>query len=219
MEKNSDKYKPALNYDWLTRFYDPLIQWTLREETFKSQLIRQAQIQTDHHVLDLACGTATLTILIKNRFPEATVIGLDGDPKVLEIARAKLAKEQLDIPLDLGMSFDLPYTNNSFDRVLSSLFFHHLTRENKSRTLAEVHRVLKPGGEIHIADWGRPRSALMRTAFFLVQMLDGFATTKDNADGLIPQLLLESGFIEVSETVQYPTLFGPLSLYSARKPD
>ncbi|WP_149029983.1 class I SAM-dependent methyltransferase, partial [Effusibacillus lacus] len=79
--------------------------------------------------------------------------------------------------------------------VLSSLFFHHLTRENKSRTLAEVHRVLKPGGEIHIADWGRPRSALMRTAFFLVQMLDGFATTKDNADGLIPQLLLESGFI------------------------
>lgn len=121
---------------------------------------------------------ATLTFLVKRLRPEADVVGLDGDPKVLEIARAKAAEAGVDIALDHGMAFELPYPDASFHRVLSSLLFHHLTRENKVRTLREVFRVLQPGGELHVADWGEAQNRLMRGAFLLVQLLDGFETTQ-----------------------------------------
>src|SRR3972149_904967 len=130
-----EKYIPALGHDWLTPLYDPLLRWVMREETFKRRLIAQADIQPGQRVLDLGCGTATLTILIKQVHPDSEVIGVDADVKVLDIGRAKASKAGVDITLDHGMAFQLPYPDRSFDRVLSSLVLHHLTREDKRRTL------------------------------------------------------------------------------------
>lgn len=217
MDKNRNQYIPALKYDWLTPLYDPLLKWTMGEFAFKRQLVRQAGIEKGNRVLDLGCGTATLTLLIKKTHPEAKVVGLDGDLKVLEIAKAKAVKTGLKIALDRGMAFELPYPDNSFDRVLSSLVFHHLTRDNKVRTLKEVFRVLKPGGELHVADWGKPQNTLMRVAFLLVQMLDGFNTTADSVNGLLPELFSQAGFEDIQQTDRHITLFGTLALYRARK--
>ena len=217
MVKNRDEYIPALKYDWLTRLYDPLIRWTMRESTFKRQLVKQAGIERGHRVLDLGCGTGTLTLLIKSHHPKASVFGFDADPRVLEVARAKAAKAGLSIRLDRGMAFELPYSDGSFDRVISSLMFHHLTRENKERTLREAFRVLRPRGELHVADWGKAQNWPMRVAFLLVQMLDGFETTADNVSGLLPELFRMAGFMEVEESPRYMTIVGTLSLYSARK--
>lgn len=217
MDKNRNQYIPALKYDWLTPLYDPLLKWTMGEFAFKRQLVRQAGIEKGNRVLDLGCGTATLTLLIKKTHPEAKVVGLDGDLKVLEIAKAKAVKTGLKIALDRGMAFELPYPDNSFDRVLSSLVFHHLTRDNKVRTLREVFRVLKPGGELHVADWGKPQNTLMRVAFLLVQMLDGFNTTADSVNGLLPELFSQAGFEDTQQTDRHITLFGTLALYRARK--
>ena len=72
-------YVPALGFDWLTRFYDPLLALTLREKTLKGRLIDQAGIAAGHDVLDVGCGTGTLAILAKTRQPRARVVGLDGD--------------------------------------------------------------------------------------------------------------------------------------------
>jgi SAM-dependent methyltransferase len=116
------------------------------------------------------------------------------------------------------MAFELPYSDDSFDRVLSSLLFHHLTRENKIRTLTEVFRVLRPSGELHVADWGKAQNAFMRIAFLLVQALDGFNTTADNVSGILPDLFRSAGFEEVQQSTRYSTIFGTLSLYRARKP-
>jgi len=146
------------------------------------------------------------------------VVGLDGDSKVLAIARAKAAKAGSDVTLDHGMAFELPYPDSSFDRVLSSLLFHHLTRENKGRALEETFRVLRPGGELHVADWGKAQNTLVRAAFLLVQLLDGFKTTADNVLGLLPEFFRAVGFQEVEETARYMTVVGTLSLYRARKP-
>ncbi|MBD2307300.1 methyltransferase domain-containing protein [Chroococcidiopsis sp. FACHB-1243] len=217
MDKNHNKYIPALKYDWLTPVYDPLLKWTMGEFAFKRQLVRQAGIEKGNRVLDLGCGTATLTLLLKKSHPEAEVVGLDGDPKVLEIAKTKAVKTGLKIALDRGMAFELPYPDRSFDRVLSSLVFHHLTRDNKVRTLKEVFRVLKPGGELHVADWGKPQNTLMRVAFLLVQMLDGFNTTADSVNGLLPELFSQAGFEDIQQTDRHMTLFGTLALYRARK--
>lgn len=217
MDKERIEYIPALRYESLTGFYDAIMDKLLREQEFKQALIDQAQVAKKHRILDLGCGTATLTLMIKRSHPEAEVTGLDGDPKALDIAKNKVAKSGFEIRLDEGMAFDLPYQDNSFDCVFSGLLFHHLTRDDKIRTLKEVHRVLAPGGELHVADWGRAGNALMRSAFFFVQLLDGFKTTTDNVKGLFPEYVRLAGLQNVQETARYATLFGTMSLYRAAK--
>lgn len=208
-------YLHALRFAWLTRFYDPVVALTVRERTFKQRLIALAGIESGHEVLDIGCGTGTLAILIKQTCPGAEVTGLDGDPEVLDRARRKAQVAAIDIRFDQGLSHELPYQDASFDRVVSSLFFHHLDRNGKQGTLSEIRRVLKPGGELHIADWGRPANALMRGLFFFIQMLDGFETTRDNVKRQLPAYLANAGLTAVSQQGQLNTIFGTLGFYSA----
>lgn len=214
MRRNRNKYIPALGYDWLTSLYDPLIRWTMRESVFKRRLVEQAGIEKGHRVLDLGCGTATLTILIKKTQPGAEVVGIDGDRKILEIARSKVKSSGMDISLYEGMAFDLPCRDDYFDRVFSSLMFHHLTRDDKSRALREIRRVLRPGGEFHVADFGAPQNALMR---FISLITRNFEEVSDNVKGMLPGMFRHAGLEQVEATAHYMTIFGTLSLYRARK--
>lgn len=148
---------PALRYDALTGLYDRVVGLTMPEKKFKQSLIQQAAIGPHVRVLDFGCGTGTLTLLIKESCPDALVSGVDVDPKVLAIAQEKIKGQQLSIGLTQYDGKRLPYPDGSFDRVLSSLVFHHLTSQQKQAALQEIHRILVPGGEIHIADWGKRR--------------------------------------------------------------
>lgn len=214
--RNKD-YIPALRYDFLTKLYDKVIFWTIRESTFKSALLIQVNPKKNFKILDLGCGTATLTIQLKEVYSDVEIIGIDGDPNILAMAAKKVKSSGVDIQLDRGMSFNLPYPDSSFDQVISSLMFHHLSRERKLETLREILRILKPEGELHIADWGKAQNVVMRIAFLAIQFLDGFNTTMDNIKGMLPMLCKQSGFTEIKETSQYITIFGPLSLYKAKK--
>ncbi|MCA1589817.1 MAG: class I SAM-dependent methyltransferase [Acidobacteria bacterium] len=214
----SEKYIPALGYDWLTRFYDPVVGLTTRENIFKAALVNQADIEDGHHVLDLACGTGTLTMMLKQRSPNADVVGIDGDGKILGIAKRKADEAELEIRFDEGMSFSLPYMDKTFDRVVSSLFFHHLTPDSKLQTLRELKRVLKPHGEVHIADWGLPANWLMKLSSRFIQILDGYQTTADSFGGRLPELMTEAGLLAVAETNSFNTLFGTIRLHRALKP-
>ena len=218
MTTTSERYVPALGYRWLTALYDPVVRATTRESTFKPALLDQAELKPTERVLDLACGTATLTVAAKLREPSADISGLDGDPEILKLARAKAQHAGVAIRFDEGYSDRMPYADASFDKVLCSLFFHHLSREAKLSSLREIFRVLKSGGELHVADWGRAANPLMRIAFLGIQLLDGFPNTSDNVKGLLPPLMREAGFADVAETRRYSTMFGTLSLYRALKP-
>lgn len=219
MSKKNDTYIPALRYRWLTRFYDPVVAITSREKVFRRKLLDQALIEADSRVLDVGCGTGTLTTLIKTRQPKAMVSGLDGDPAIIKLATNKAARAGLEIRFDEGLSYDLPYPEDQFDIILSTLFFHHLTRDNKTRTLAEVLRVLKPGGKLHICDWGRPSNPLLRLTFLAVQCLDGFDTTRDHAKGRLVEFIQSVGFSDVTVTGRLTTLLGTLDFITATKPD
>lgn len=214
----TDRYIPALSYRWLTPLYDPVVSWTTRERTFKSALLQQANLQPGGRVLDLACGTGTLTIAAQQAQPGAEIRGLDGDAAILERARAKAQSAGAGLHFDEAMSDRMPYPDASFDVVLSSLFFHHLGRDAKRATLREVHRVLKPGGWLHVADWGKAANPLMRAAFMLVQLLDGFETTADNVAGRLPAFMADGGFVDVTQTRRFATPLGTIALYRARKP-
>ena len=77
-------------------------------------------------------------------------------------------------------------------------------------------RVLRPGGELHVADWGKPQNALMRPAALLTALLDGYS--RENVEGLLPELFRQAGLVEARQAAHYNTLFGTLALYGARKP-
>jgi ubiquinone/menaquinone biosynthesis C-methylase UbiE len=75
---------------------------------------------------------------------------VDGDPAILSIATRKARKANVSVRFDQALSYSLPYPAAHFDRVLSSLFFHHLTWKNKQRTAQESFRVMKPGAQLHV---------------------------------------------------------------------
>jgi len=215
MSRKDDKYIPAFSYGLLTHFYDFVMRWGMRELVFKRHLIEQARIWKGCRVLDLGCGTGTLTILIKRAHPEAEVMGVDGDPAILRIAKSKVAGAGLDITLDYGLAFELPYNEDSFDRVVSSLVFHHLTRGDKVRSLKEVYRVLRLGGELHVADFGKPHNAAMSMVSFVMGRLE---ENLDNVKGLLPEMFRRAGFDHVEQTASHATIFGTVALYKAMKP-
>lgn len=210
-------YVPALRFRALTRFYDPLIRLTTREARFKAALIEQANVPSGGTVIDIGCGTGTLAIGMKQRYPDARVIGIDADPEILERARLKAHAAKLDVEFVESRATELPFANGMAQRVVSSLFFHHLMPQEKIEALAEALRVLDQEGELHIADWGAPTNALMRFLFFPVQVLDGFANTNDHVGGRFSTMVEESGARRVQMRSHFNTVFGTLVLLEARR--
>ncbi|WP_083370291.1 class I SAM-dependent methyltransferase [Chromobacterium sphagni] len=193
--------------------------FTAREKHFKGALLAAAQLRPGQRVLDVGCGTGTLAIAASLQTPGLVVQGLDGDDNILRRAAGKAERAGAKLTFRQGMSFAMPYLDNAFDRVLSSLFFHHLGTEDKRRTLNEIRRVMKPQGELYIADWGAPQNRLMRVLFYSIQLLDGFATTQGNVEGVLPELMREAGFADVRLIRQIPTLFGTMAIYGGTKPN
>jgi ubiquinone/menaquinone biosynthesis C-methylase UbiE len=215
VDSKADRYIPALRYRWLTRFYDPVVALTTREKIFKRKLLALVASTHPAKVLDLACGTGTLARMIRLDCPDSTVHGLDGDPEILELARGKSRREGMDIHFDHGISYAMPYPDHTFDVLVSSLFFHHLSTINKQRTMAEIQRVLKPNGRLFVCDWGKPASSILKLSVYLVQILDGFDVTRDNLLGRLPRLIASAGFKQVEVVERISTVLGTLDLITA----
>ena len=213
MGRSNEEYIPALGIRALTPFYDFIQRWVVRDTRFKSRLIEQAQIQAGHRVLDLGCGTGTLALMVKRSQPDAEVVGLDADPQMLKVAFTKAARETIPVTFDQGMAFSLPYPDASFDRVLSSLMIHHLKTPEKQKTAREIYRILKPGGQLHVIDFGKPRTFYGK---LVGRFLHGFEEANDNIDGRLPEIFEEAG-LRVWEAGDFMTFFGSLTFLYGEK--
>ncbi len=215
MSQADSIFVPALRFHWLTWIYDPLVSLTTREKVFRKAVVDEIQGYGPESILDLACGTASLTCLLKQRLPETGIFGIDADPQILDRARKKADSLGAAIEFSQGMSFNMPYPDNSFDLVVASLFFHHLTSENKVRTLNEIARVLNRGGRLVVCDWGKPANVLLKVSFSLVRMLDGFEVTRDNYLGHLPKIIEDCGFENVIKKSSITAPLGSLDLITA----
>jgi ubiquinone/menaquinone biosynthesis C-methylase UbiE len=210
-----NEYIPALGLDWLTPLYDPVLKWLMHEERFKRDLVQHLALQPGQRALDLGCGTATLTLMLKQAQPAATLFGLDGDSQVLAIAKAKFAHPGVEVLITQGLASALPYPDGAFDRVVTSLVLHHLTRSQKQLAFAESLRVLCPGGELYVVDFGQPRTPF---AMVISQGMRQFEQVADNLDGLLPNFMHDAGFDGIEICTHYPTMVGTLTLLRGRKP-
>lgn len=218
MEARSRAFLPSLAYSWLTPMFDVVLAWTTREEAFRRRLIEQADLNAARRVLDLGCGTGSLAVRMKRHYPHTSIVGIDADDVMLGRARAKAEGARAELSFDRGFSQELPYDDATFDRVVSTLFFHHLDRGQKEQTLKEVLRVLKPGGELHLADWGRPTGPVMGGLFLVVRVTDGFGVTRDNVTGHLAAMIGNSGFAKVRECGAMNMMFGTMRFIAATKP-
>jgi ubiquinone/menaquinone biosynthesis C-methylase UbiE len=209
-------YVPALGVKALTGLYDPVVAATTREQAFKRELLRELSPRPGQRILDLGCGTGTLALMIKRSQPGVEVEGVDADPVMLARAEKKSAEAGLQIRFRTGLAQELPYDDDAFDAVVSSLFFHHLEREQKSLAFAELNRVLAAGGRVHIADWGQPSDPLMALATTTIRVFDGFSPTRDNLAGRLPEMLTDAGLENVREGARFRTVFGTLAIYGAQ---
>jgi ubiquinone/menaquinone biosynthesis C-methylase UbiE len=189
----------------------------MREKTFRNALLNQFKNKVPQKILDIGCGTGTLALMIKAQHPETVVVGIDGDPKILEFARSKAKNEDLDFNLSRAYSTNLPFENDTFDLATNTMMLHHLSDRDKVKTLQEAHRVLKRNGEINIADWGSPSSILTSGGYYVIQYLDGFDTTESNKKGKIFDYLKEAGFGSVEEERRIDTVLGTISLHRGIK--
>ena len=213
MSDVNDDYIPALSYRFLTPFYDFIQKYIVRDGRYKSILIDQADIQAGQSVLDLGCGTGTLAMMVKQLHPSAEVTGLDADPDMLKVARYKSARENTPVKFDVGMTYKLPYPDESFDRVMSSIMIHHLKTPDKKRTAREVFRVLKPGGRLHIVDFGKPVTLYGK---MLGPLLHSFEEANDNIEGSLPDFFGEPG-LKTQVLGNFWTFFGDLAFLRGDK--
>jgi len=211
------EFVPALRFPQLTRFYDTVVRWTTREEEFRSALVEMAAVQPGDRVLDLGCGSGSNATLLKRRTPGAQVAGVDADGAILALARRKAAAAGVQIEFQQAMASVLPYPDGAFDKVVSSLFFHHLRHAEKLAVFRECLRVLRAGGELFIADWGRPGTLAARVGFFAVRLLDGFDVTRDHARGRLPELMEAAGCRRVTLKGGIDVPAGTIVLLSAER--
>jgi len=167
------------------------------------ELILQANIERDHSVLDVGCGTGTLIVMLKRKYSDVQVTGLDPDLKALRRAQNK-TKREVSVQLDHGFGDELPYSERSFDRVFSSFMFHHLDEQERERTSREVLRVLKPGGSFHLLDFVAGDAA----HGFFERLIAGHALMKTNTNERILKLMSRAGFTNVTKVKEGSMLFG-----------
>jgi len=211
------KFIPALRFHWLTNAYDKLINLTFPEKQIKNDVIAQANIRKDENVLDFGVGTATLSIMAFQNQPSANYYGVDIDEHILKIAANKVAAAKANITLQQYNGVTLPYSFNQFDTIISSLVFHHLPTETKRIVLAELNRVLKPGGSLVIADFGKAQTTYAKIITPLFRRFDGMENTRINEEGLLPAFIEHAGFRPVKVIRNYNTAFGTMQLLSTSK--
>jgi len=213
MTNTNEEYIPALSYRFLTPFYDFIQKYIVRDVRYKALLIEQAKLEVGQQVLDLGCGTGTLAIMAKQAQPSAEVFGLDADPDMLKVAKYKSGQRNAPVKFDVGFTNKLPYPDASFDRILSSIMIHHLKTPDKIITAQEVFRVLKPGGQLHIIDFGKPYTLYGK---ILGPFLHKFEEANDNIDGQLPEIFGAPG-LKAEVVGHFWTFFGDLAFLKGVK--
>ena len=199
---------------WL---YDPLVEKMSfgRERRFRETTLEIMSVNPHDRVLDIGCGTGSLTTLIaENLADDGEVVGLDAAPRMITIARKKALRKKNRAQFVVGIAEKLDFADNSFDLVVNSMFTHHIDRELKRRAFAEMYRVLKPGGRLCTADIDKPTTFFARVLGWASRYVLFQPELEDNLCGKLPEFMAEANFQDIKKREH---LYGMVSFFVASK--
>jgi ubiquinone/menaquinone biosynthesis C-methylase UbiE len=183
-----------------------------RAAAMREQTVEVAALRPGDRVLEVGCGTGEVALRARLRVgPAGQVSGVDPSADMIAVARRKAAQNGLEIDYRVGTIEALPFQDASLDVVLSSLMMHHLPDDVKRAGLAEVRRVLAPGGRLLVVDFSRPRRWFSRLAMRLV--LHGHLGREFEH---LPAIVAGAGFTDVRSGA---TRFDFLGFVSAKRAD
>ena len=157
--------------------------------------VNQALVNPGDSVLEVGCGTGEVTLLAKSRAKAGSVYGIDPAPEMIAVARKKAARKRLEIDFRVGVIEALPFSDSSMDVVTSSLMMHHLPENLKVRGLAEIYRILKPGGRLLIADFLRPTESFLHHLYIAFTRHHGLRSGVEDLQGI----LKNTGFSQIDQ--------------------
>jgi ubiquinone/menaquinone biosynthesis C-methylase UbiE len=203
-------YLPAFGKDALLPFYD-LLTRVLGMGRVYDALVAQAELADGLRVLEIGCGTGNVTVRAKRAHPGVDLTGSDPDPLALARAQRK-AGGMTGIQFERAYAQQLPYADGEFDRVLSSMMLHHLDEDVKAGAVAEVHRVLRPGGRLHVVDVGGHTTVPHGLA---ARWMKDSPHPAGNLGDAIPRLLRTVGFDCTEVGTRRHRIIGQLTFYRA----
>ena len=207
-----DHDAPGATIRW-ARFYDWLVAMLSfgREARARERTLDIAAVAAGERALDVGCGTGTLALAARRRVGTGGAVhGIDAAAEMIARARAKSARRGLPVTFDVAAAQALPFADASFDVVLCTLALHHLPEAARAGALAEMRRVLKPGGRAMIVEIGHGHGAW--SALNPVALLHG-RETRHMLDDVVT-LTRQAGFTHVEAG---PLGFGVLGYALARR--
>jgi len=200
---------------WL---YDPLIEKCSfgRERTFREKTMKHMCFSSSDRILDVGCGTGSLTLLIAEHLScPGSITGIDAASRMISIAKRKAESIGVRADFQTGVSEALDFPDSSFDIVVNSMFSHHIDTELKKDSFSEMFRVLKPGGKVVTADIDMPTMFLSRVIGWGSRYLLFQKELEDNLLGMLPLIMADAGFVDIK---QVEHLYGLVSFFTCSKP-
>jgi SAM-dependent methyltransferase len=210
---NRHDYLPAAGHDAFLPGYD-LLTRILGMPRAYDVLIEQADLSDGLSILEVGCGTGNLITRVQRRYPGATSTGCDPDPRALARARRK-ARRMSGITFDRGYVQRLPYADETFDRVLSSMMWHHLDEGVKPAAAEQILRVLRPGGSLHLVDIG---GEMTEDDGMLARRMLRSPHAAGNLGDAIPRCLRSAGFDCTVVGSRRLRFIGRVTFYRAVRP-
>lgn len=204
-----DEPMPAtrgITMDYAVPFYDLMCRTFGLGAAFRRRTLALAGIKPGEQVLDVGCGTGVLTRLAAETVgPSGTATGIDAGPDMIRMARQNAAATASPARFHLAAVESLPFADAGFDAVLSSLMLHHLPADVRRQGLAEIRRVLKPGGRLLAVDIDRPANRLWWLVIWPMRIMP---TIDINLRGEVPAELQAAGFQNVEALGHWRGLLG-----------
>jgi ubiquinone/menaquinone biosynthesis C-methylase UbiE len=176
-----------------------------RERALREMTVNLAQVKPGDCVLEVGCGTGTLTLAAKRQAgPSGKVYGIDVIPGMIELSRRKAEQAQADIPFQLGSIDDIPFPAVQFDAVMCSFMIFHMSEMVRRKGITEIYRVLKPQGRLLVLDLALPTQPLPRA---IARALFGGMLQHDLRE-LLP-LMEASGFSDIEIAQARFRVLGP----------
>jgi ubiquinone/menaquinone biosynthesis C-methylase UbiE len=209
----AEDFVPAAGRAWATRFYDAAIAVFARERLLRGGVIGAVRDTGASRVLELGCGTGSLSLALADELKSASIVGLDLDPTALAIADRKPGSERVE--WISGNVLDAPPSPGTWDCVVISLVLHHLKPADQPVALSQAFAALRPGGALVVVDFAPPENRVARVGWPILQRIDGVENTTPLGTGELPGMIDAAGFQKRALIQRYNTVFGTNEQYRA----